>query len=44
MPYSRSDQLVYTRFQAEKAHIPFGAAQTYLTCIREITNLQITGL
>ena len=44
MPYSRSDQLVYTRFQPEKAHIPFGAAQTYLTCIREITNLQITGL
>ena len=42
MPYSRSDQLVYTRFRAEKAHIPFGAAQTYVTW--EITNLQITGL
>ena len=38
------EKLVYTRFQAEKAHIPFGAAQTYLTCIREITNLQGIGL
>ena len=44
MPYSRSDQLVSTRFRAEKAHIPFGAAHTYVTCITEITNLQITGL
>ena len=44
MPYSRSDQLVYTRFRAEKAHIPFGAAQTYVACKTEITNLQITGL
>ena len=42
MHYSRPR--VYTRFEAEKAHIIFGAAQTYLTCIREITNLQSTGL